>query len=331
MEQKLAENSRNEKNAQSIPSDKIRGKDKTERELPFKKVLYGYDPDEVASYISELSESYEASARIHESKISSIKEELVLSNRERDSYIKKYKDCAERLNAEQKPAVEETKVDKSAEYEAVIARLKEKLERAENKNAQLNQSDNSGVLDEYIGKIAALEEENRRLGFRLKTAEQENAQMLDLSQKHDALLNDYNAACAQLEISKAETASKESENLALSEEFDRKIDEFNSLASENESFKKKFAELEAENGVLSKSLEESKSEILHLKDINKTQAYEYADKINALESEHAKTDLAMKKELKLHDYYINQAETALAQLTEQMEQLKLSMGNMQQI
>ena len=31
---------------------------------------------------------------------------------------------------------------------------------------------------------------------------------------------------------------------------------------------------------------------------------------------------AMKKELKLHNYYINQAESALAQLTEQMEQIK---------
>ncbi len=328
-ETKLAENSRNEKNAQSIPSDKIRGKDKTEKELPFKKVLYGYDPDEVASYISELSESYEASARIHESKISSIKEELVLSNRERDSYIKKYKECAEKLSSQPAPAQPEE--DKSAEYETTIELLKQKLAAAEAENSRLLQSDNSSLLNEYSQKSAALEDEICSLSARLQASEQDNARMLSITEKYNTLLGDYQAVCAQLELAKSESASKENKNAELCEELNGKISELNALTSEHENAKKKSAELEAENGVLRCSLEESKSEILHLKNINKTQTYEYADKINALESEHAKNSLAMKKELKLHDYYISQAEIALDELSKQMAQIKQSMNDIHQI
>lgn len=323
-EAKRTENKQNERNAQNIPSEKIRGKDKTDRELPFKKVLYGYDPEEVAAYIGELADSYEASSRIHESKISSIKEELVLSNRERDSYIKKYKNCTEKLISQTAPVAETAGNDKSAEYEAVIAELKEKLEQADSQS-------NSKILDEYAGRIAALESESRRLSSQLQKAERENAQLLTLSQKYEGLLNEHQALYAQLELAKAKAEAKEGEVIAVSEELNRKIDEFNTLASEIESIKKKNAELETENGVLSQSLEESKSEIQHLKDINKTQAYEYADKVNALESEHAKNSLAMKKELKLHDYYISQAEITLAQLSNQMEQIKQSMNDMHSV
>lgn len=333
-EAKRTENKQNEINAQNIPSEKIRGKDKTDRELPFKKVLYGYDPEEVAAYIGELADSYEASSRIHESKISSIKEELVLSNRERDSYIKKYKNCTEKLISQTAPVAETAGNDKSAEYEAVIAELKEKLEQAEGESQRLKQADsqsNSKILDEYAGRIAALESESRRLSSQLQKAERENAQLLTLSQKYEGLLNEHQALYAQLELTKAKAEAKEGEVIAVSEELNRKIDEFNTLASEIESIKKKNAELETENGVLSQSLEESKSEIQHLKDINKTQAYEYADKVNALESEHAKNSLAMKKELKLHDYYISQAEITLAQLSNQMEQIKQSMNDMHSV
>lgn len=311
----------NEKSNKSIPSEKIRDKGKTVGELPFKKVLYGYDPDEVASYISELSESYEASARIHESKLSSIKEELVLSNHERDSYIRKFRECTEK-----QPAPAQPQDDKSEEYEAIIASLKEKLELAETEKMRLAKADNSELLNGYLGRIAVLEEENRTLSSRLQASEHKNAQILAVTEKYDSLLNNYHTVCAELELSKAEKASKENENTTLREELENKIDELNSLACENDDIKKKSAELEAENGVLSKCLEECRAEILNLKESNKMQAYEYADKINALESEHAKAELAMKKELKLHEYYINQAENTLAQLTEQMEQVKQSMN-----
>lgn len=253
----------------------------------------------------------------------------MLSNRERDSYIRKFRDCTEKLDAQ--PALAQPKEDKSTEYEAVIASLIEKLEHAENEKSRLTQADNSELINGYTDRIAALEEENHALSLRLQALEREkNAQIL-AAEKYDALLSDYQAVCTQLEHSKSETASKENENEALREELNGKISELIALTSENENTKKKAAELEAENGVLSKSLEECRAEVLHLKEANKTQAYEYTDKINALESEHAKTNLAMKKELKLHDYYITQAEIALDELSKQMAQIKQSMSDMHSV
>ena len=72
-----------------IPSEKAQNNNHIIGELPFKKVLYGYNPEEVSAFINELSKTHEASSKLHESKLSSLKEELALSNRERDYYIKK--------------------------------------------------------------------------------------------------------------------------------------------------------------------------------------------------------------------------------------------------
>ena len=57
-------------------AEKIRDSEKNDGELTFRKVLYGYDPDEVTAFISELRETHENTARIHESKLSSLKEIL---------------------------------------------------------------------------------------------------------------------------------------------------------------------------------------------------------------------------------------------------------------
>lgn len=335
-ETKVADNKK--KTAESIknlPSEKIRNKDKENRELNFKKVLYGYDPEEVASYIDELNETYESSSRIHESKLSSLKEELVLSNRERDSYGEKYRACKAKLDAASRPPEpKEEKEDKSAEYEAVIAGLKEKIEQMKSENSRLQQAADQGTnktFDEFTGRIAALENENRQMGIRADSLKRENSQLLASAQKYDGLFCEYNAVLSQVELLKAELASKENEIQLLKEETEAKISEINGLSSENEENKKKAAELEVENGVLKRRIEENKEEISRLKNVNKKQAYEYADKINSLESEQAKSKLEMQKELKLHDYYINQAELTLAEFTKQMEQIKQSLHDVQSV
>ena len=71
----------------TVKNPPARGKESGENETLFKKVLYGYDPDEVTYYINELNHTYQTESRMHESKLSSLKEELVLSNRERILYI----------------------------------------------------------------------------------------------------------------------------------------------------------------------------------------------------------------------------------------------------
>lgn len=335
---KNAENKQKNKTAENKKAPSEKKRDSEYRELPFKKVLYGYDPEEVASYIDELNENHEASSRIHESKLSSLKEELVLSNRERDSYGEKYRECKAELNAAAKKAAEpqrEEKEDKSAEYEAVIAQLKEKIEQIQFENVQLKEqiSEQSKEKDygEYLGRIAALENENRQIGIRANALEREKTELVASVQKYDSLFGDYNAVLAKLEQSKAEIASKDSENQLIREELERKIKELNAVSCENEENKKKAAELEVKNGVLSQRIEENEESMLRLRDANKTQAFEYADKINSLENELARRKLEMQKELKLQDYYINQAELTLAELTKQMEQIRQSMSDVQSV
>ncbi|MBQ4627358.1 MAG: hypothetical protein IJB45_08930 [Clostridia bacterium] len=337
---KSAENKQKNKSAENTPSEKSKGKEKSERDLPFKKVLYGYDPEEVAAYIDELAETLESSTRLHESKLSSIKEELVLSNRERDSYGEKYRACMAKLEealktektAETAPAVEE-KQDRAPELEAVIETLKNKLEKAESENVKLREmteQKTQNAFDEYLSKIAALEGENKQISVRADALRRENSELLADCQKYDGLFGEYNEILAQLEKTKAELAAKQEEAKLLNEELEEKLREAKALSAEKESIKKKAAELEVKNDVLRQKLEENESEIIRLKDANKAQAFECADKVNALESENAKNKLALQKELQLHDYYINQAELTLAQLSKQMEQIKQSLSEVKE-
>lgn len=337
---KLAESKQNNKTAENTPSEKSKSKDKSERDFPFKKVLYGYDPEEVTAYIDELTQTLESSTRLHESKLSSIKEELVLSNRERDSYGEKYRDCKAKLEAalnKEKTAapvtVIEAKGDRTPELEAVIETLKNKLEKAEAENEKLREMTEQNArsaLDEYLSKIASLEKENRQISLQSDALRRENGELLAASQKYDGLFSEYNGILAQLEKKKAELASKEDEAKLLSEELEKKLKEAAELSAEKEKIKKKAAELEVKNDVLRQKLEENEGEIIRLKDSNKAQAFEYADKVNALESEQAKNKLALQKELQLHDYYISQAELTISQLTKHMEQIKQSLSEVKE-
>ncbi|MBQ2848122.1 MAG: hypothetical protein IJE74_07685 [Clostridia bacterium] len=324
--------------SQNSDSDKIRNKVKDIGEINFKKVLYGYEPEEVISYIEELNTTYESSSRMHEAKLSSLKEELVLSNRERDSYAQKYRECKSKLDAKSantsaSPA--EKKEDKTEEYEAVIAALKEKIEQLDNENYNLKQQkpeENSNkIFDEFTAKIAMLESENRQLSIQNDAVKRENGELISSSKNYSELLNEYNGMLSQLELAKTSLEAKENEISTLKEELENKVAELGEITIENEKLKKAASELEIKNGVLIQRIENGENEITRLKDNAKSQAYEYADKVNALENEHAKTRLAVQKELKLHDYYINQAELTLAELTKQMEQIKHSMEDIQNI
>lgn len=161
------------------PSDK---KEKETAEYPFKKVIYGYDPEEVAAYINELNETYESSSRMHESKLSSMKEELVLSNRERDSLNEKYKECRAKLADSANKELQ--LYDNSAEYEETIAALYKKLELSERENENLRkaaESKNEMKALEYTDRIAALEKEKAQLTLTIQSLREGFAE--EISQK----------------------------------------------------------------------------------------------------------------------------------------------------
>ncbi len=304
-------------------------KEKVQGELPFKKALYGYDPDEVAAYIEEMSTTYASSMRIHESKLSSLKEELLLSNRERDSYSEKYKECKALLDKaldgrQQTPQPH----DNSAQYEETIAALRKKLELAESENENLRkaaESKNETKALEYTDRIATLEKEKAQLAQTLQALQTENGELTTVSEKYNALFDSYNSIYSQYEIVKSKLLTKEDELKDLNSQLEGKSEEIKVLYTENEDVKKLNAELEIRCSVLEQRAEENETEIARLKDVNKQQAFECAEKINTLENEHAKQRLESQKELKVHSYYIEQAQLTLTELQKQMNRIKDSL------
>ncbi|MBR6784982.1 MAG: hypothetical protein IKM25_01885 [Clostridia bacterium] len=310
LETKPSENKNKIKEAvtepEKIPSDKIRTKDGETAELDFKKVLYGYDPEEVDSYIGEMNKTYSAAVRNYESRLSSTKEELLLSNRERDSYCEKLKKFSLDCNS-QAAFVEQTQKneDSNEEYRAIIISLQEKLEKCE--------------------------AEKRELSDKVKSLENEKLQHGALAQRHSLLIEQSKETAAKLEFAESQVSVQQKKIFQLEEELREKTLEVADAQARNEEISKTASDFEIKNGVLSQCLEEKENELESLKEINKTQAFEYADKINRLESEYSQSRLAMQKEMQLHEYYISRAQLTLSELNRQMEQMKQSFSDAQPI
>lgn len=315
-------NSKNGKASPEVNSEKIRNKNTDNGGLAFKKVLYGYDPEEVASYINELSETAEASAKNYELKLSAIKEELVLSNRERDSYAEKYR----KSKMIQKPA-ETKKTEDKTDFEKIIAEYKSKLEQAVSENALLSEKlAEKGQDDEKEKIITALESENSDLRKTADTLKNEKSSLSAKAEKYDGLFEQYSTLLSQLELLKAENESKSARLEEKETELAKKLDELKAVQGEYEESKKKSAEYEAEKTVLECRISEFEKENAKLKETGEAQAKEYAEKITLLENECATGRLEMQKEQKLRAYHISQAENAVAEISRQLEQIKNSLG-----
>ncbi len=310
-------------NGSNISFEKTNTDSNDERELPFKKVLYGFNPDEVHSFIGELTKSYEASLKLHESKLSTMKEELAFSNRERDRYAKKCKDYQSQADEKVLPVE-----DKSDEYNAIIAQLKETVKTLEAENENLkNIKTNSDSAEEYTEKISELENRNRETEITLASAQKKNEELSQQIQKHASISDEYKSATQELEKTKSRLLLCEKELKSKCDEAEEKDAKIIAFITEKNDAEKKITELEVKNNVLSQRIAESEEEILKLRETNKRIIFDNAEKINALENEHAKSKLAVQKELKLYGYYVDRAELAVAELTKQIEQIKQSIGN----
>lgn len=298
---KADENNKNVRNGtESAPSD-IRVKDGGERELDFKKVLYGYDPDEVKAYIDDMAKSHGAAVRNYESRLSSVKEELLLSNRERDSLSEKFKKYQAAATDGIVVQPDDKAEDKSEQYKQALIAMQERLEQAKAENA-------------------LLEKRNRELQAANEAAE-------EVAKKYDVLVAESKEILAQKEMMIVEVSEKEKIIQALSDEIEQKKDRINDLSLEAEEAKRAVTDLEIKIGVLARQYEEKEEENSSLKEQNKAQAYDYAEKLNKLESEQAQSKLAAQKDMQLREYFINRAELTLAELTKQMEQIKQSFSD----
>jgi len=291
--------------------------------LSFKKVLYGFDPEEVIAFVNELIESNENAARLHESKLSSLKEELLLSNRERDSYSRELKTLR---STQPQPVVE--KIIVTENNNADHAPLKEEIERLRAENFRLQEAA-SQISDGDDEKISSLEAENRELTVLADSLKRENAQLGAEAQRYNSLLEEYGKLLKKSESISAELESKSAEAEMLKGELAGKAEEIRLALDENRGISQKAAELEVKNGILLQKVTEHEAVIEHLREEGKTQAHESAEKISLLEAELSKSRLAVQKDIQLHEYYVSSAELAVAELSKQLEKIKQSFMNLQ--
>lgn len=306
-----AVNTNNADNGKNIPSGTAHNVD--EREFPFKKILYGYNPEEVASFINELNSAYESSLKLQESKLSSIKEELILSNRERDYYIEKCK----KFKAE----AENQNTDKTSEYKSTVANLTEKLRMLADENEFLK-SKNSSPPDDYISRISELEKNIDSSKKENEILKQQIDKYKSVSDECKSIIIKYKESEAVLESNKKEIQSKADEIC----EKDKKI---SLLSDENDSLRSRISELEIRNSVLSKQVTDAEKEISVLKETNRTLVFENAEKINEIRNEYSGYKLSVQKELKLYGYYADRAELTVAELSEQLAQIRQAVENSQ--
>lgn len=308
-----------------IPSENKKADNNKERELPFRKVLYGYNPDEVQAFIDELTKSCEASLKLHESKLSAMKEELAFSNRERDRYIEKCKAYQLKMS-EKSPSVE----NNAEEYEATVSHLTQIIKKLKSENDSLRNSRSvspADSADKYTEKISLLENRNKEIENALLSAESKNTELSNEIEKYASVSAEYKSLMQELEETKSRLSLCKNELKNKCDELEEKESKINALAEEKNSLEKKITELEVENGVLSQRIAQSEDETSKLRETNKAIIFENAEKINALENEQAKNKLAVQKELKLYGYYVDRAELTVAELTKQLEQLKQSINN----
>lgn len=307
-------------NGNGIPSEKINTDSNDERGLPFKKVLYGFNPEEVQAFISELSQSYEASLKLHESKLSAMKEELVFSNRERDLYIKKCKEFQSQNKA--LPAE-----DEADEYNIIITHLKENIVKLETENERLRSQQSASLSDyaeEYTEKIAILESENAQMQNALVCAKAKNEELAQQIKECALISEECKSVKQELEKAKSNLLICEKDLKTKRDEAKEKDEKIYALDAKKNEAEKKITELEVNNSVLLQRIAESEEEISKLYEINKAITFENAERINALENEQTKIKLDFRKERKLYGYYVDRAELTLTELTKQIEQIKES-------
>lgn len=311
-------------NGNGIPSEKINTDSNDERGLPFKKVLYGFNPEEVQAFISELSQSYEASLKLHESKLSAMKEELAFSNRERDLYIKKCKEYQSQAQDKVLPVE-----DEADEYNIIIAQLKENVGKLEAENERLRAQQTASVSDyaeKYAEKIAILESENAKVQNALISEKARIEELERQAEEYALISEEYKCVKQELENTKSSLLICEKDLETKCDEAKEKDEKLNALAAEKNEAEKKITELEVNNCVLTQRIAESEEEISKLYEINKAITFENAERISALESEKTKIKLDFSKERKLYGYYVDRAELTIVELTKQIEQIKESIS-----
>lgn len=314
--------------------------DSNHTDLPFKKSLYGYDAADVKNYIDELNSNTLSVGKVYEAKINELKDELALCYRERDSFkeaMLKLKSELEQATAapapqasenspataegansglESRTASEQEKFNRKAEeYEKTISELNTAIAKAENEIQRLTA---------FETQVSQLSDENKELSKEAASLKQKNNELkLELA-RHAEIAAAYDNIVAENERLKAETAAVKKSFDDVSNELNAKNDSLAALSSENEKLRIEVSETGIKYTVMCQQAEKAEAEAAELKDKNKSQAYEFAAKINEFESQHTKEKLNLQKNMQVNAYHIKQMNLLVQELSSQVEQVEKS-------
>lgn len=295
-----------------------------ENEIEFKRVLRGFDPDEVRAYIDEMNRSMQDVSKNYETRMAEMKQELTLVNREKENLREK---CAQ-LEANPAPAPAEPEPEPQPEPE--------KPKRGKSQQAQIDALKKQ--LDEEKAVSAAADERLRQsaeqveeLNEQLRALKQELSENQELVQELERAAEDsqpvraqYEASLAEIEKLKAGAASYQEEAEMLRAESKATAEHLKKTEEENTSLKTELSRLNVENSILQEKNGQYRKELSDMKTEAKSKAYDYAEKLSAGEDALRQEQMRLTKKLQMQTYHIEQAESAVNELKKQLEQIKFS-------
>lgn len=289
--------------------------------ITFKKVMRGFDPDEVTEYIDEMNSTMHNNSKNYESRMAEMNQELTLVSRERNSLTQKCTDLETKLRQTIALLKEKTEEAESPDTskDALIASLQKSLDEEREANEGMKKEleaakEEAKALGEQI---SIIEEELRDCSEKLKSYE-------NIANRQSSLHERYEEALASLETVKSASSALSDEKERLEADVRDKAEHMAKTDEENTELRTELNRIKIENSLLSEKNEQYKAEISALKSDAKSKEYGFAEKLSAQRAELEKEKITFGKKLQLQLFHIEQADSAIEELKKQLEQIKQS-------
>lgn len=282
--------------------------------VSFKKVMRGYDPEEVLAYIEEMNRTMQDASKNYEKRMAEMKSALALANRERDTVLARYGG----ENAEASADAERSQLDESQldEAQEKIAGLQCRLEEAQAASGRMEAQMQSRIGDERAARESAEKE--------LETVCAQLEGMKQRCEQFRFVQTQYEQSLGTIEELKAKLQATQEEKEIQGAEYATAQIHFEKVESENTSLKTELSRAQVENTLLAEKNEAYKNEIAQMKSEIREKAYVYAEKLSAGEDELRKEQVKLQKKVQMQNYHIEQAGAAVEELTRQLQAIQAS-------
>ena len=290
----------------------------SENSIAFKKVLRGFDPDEVIAYIDEMNRTMQDASKNYETRMAEMKQELTLVSRERDNLRKQCSELEQNAETPFVPQVEEVKAE-DGEKEAQSLKAELEKERSANTKSEKALENANGQIKELSSQLKSMEKQLSDCYKRIDEQEKKD--------RTEPFREQYEEAVKQIEKLKSNADSLREKNEQLNAEASATTEHIRKIEDENTDIKTELSRISVENDLLKEKNGQYKKELSEMKADAKKKAYSYAEKLAAGEDELNKEKMKLEKKLQMQSYHIEQANSAIDELKKQLEQISLSSGD----